>query len=127
MNESGADGIVLDENDDADRYMLRTLTTSEGLPLVKSRVKPVTPPIAVAARVSGSVVTEVLVSKTGEVEKMRPISGPPMLIPASIEAAKKWTFAPLLIGSRPVQYQMQVEFTFFAPIASMPGAIKMAP
>ena len=88
LNEGGTDGIVLDENDDTDTYMVRTVSGSEALPFIKSRSKPVFPPIAIVARVSGAVITRVLVSKSGDVQHVRVVSGPPMLQQASIDAAK---------------------------------------
>jgi TonB family protein len=127
LDESGTDGNILDENDDAESYMVRTLTDSEAASFVKSRSKPVVPPIGLAVRVSGTVVTQVLVGKAGDVQKVSSVNGPPMLQTASIDAAKKWTFMPMTIGTRTVQYQVSLVFTFYPWIASMPGAIKMAP
>ena len=130
LSDSGVDGNVLNENDDAGNYMVRTLSAGEAISFVKSRSKPVTPPIAVAARVSGIVITRVLVGKTGEVQHVWPVSGPPMLIPASLDAAKKWSFMPMTIGARTAQYQVQLVFTYYLPIDSMPtspGAVKLAP
>jgi TonB family protein len=127
LEEGGADGTVLDENDDAETYMLRNLSDKEATAFVKSRSKPVMPPIAAAARVSGTVIVRVLVDKAGQVQHVWPVSGHPMLIQASIDAAKTWNFVPMTIGTRTVQYQVQLVFTFYPAIGSMPGAIKMAP
>ncbi len=125
LNENGTDGTVLDENDDTDNYMVRMLSDSEATPLIKSRAKPVFPAIAIAARVSGPVVTKVLVSKSGEVQLARPVSGPPMLIPASIDAAKKWSFMPLTVGARPVPYEVQLVFTF--TVNQVANTVKVTP
>ena len=125
LNENGTDGTVLDENDDTDNYMVRMLSDSEATPLIKSRAKPVFPAIAIAARVSGPVVTKVLVSKSGEVQLARPVSGPPMLIPASIDAAKKWSFMPLTVGARPVPYEVQLVFTF--TVNQVASTVKVTP
>ncbi|MGA9672338.1 MAG: energy transducer TonB [Terracidiphilus sp.] len=127
LDESDTDGKVLDENDDAESYMVRTLTGSEATSFVKSRSKPVVPPIALAVHVSGTVAAELLVGKAGDVQKVSSVNGPPMLQAASIDAAKKWTFMPMTIGTRTVQYQVPLVFTFYPWIASMPGAIKTTP
>jgi TonB family protein len=127
LDESGTEGKVLDENDDADSYMVRTLTGSEATSFVKSRSKPVVPPIGLAVHVSGTVVIQALVGKAGDVQKVLSVNGNPMLQRASIDAAKKWTFMPMTIGTRTVQYQVPLVFTFYPWIASMPGAIKTAP
>ena len=123
LDESGADGVVLDVNEDADNYMVRVLSGSEAAPFIRSRIKPVFPPIARAARVSGSVITKVLVGRSGEVQLVRPVSGPAMLVPASIDAAKKWSFTPMTIGARTFQYEVQLVFTFDAQF----GMVKIAP
>jgi hypothetical protein len=118
LDENGMDGTFLDENDDTGNYMVRTVADSEALPLIKSRTKPVYPPIAIAARVSGPVVMKVLVDKSGEVQRVGAVSGPAMLVQASINAAKKWTFMPMTM-----QYVVELVFTF----TSRDGNIKMAP
>jgi len=127
LDGAGADGTILDENDDAGTYMVRTLSDSEAKPLIASRARPVTPPIAVAARVSGTVAMKVLVGTTGEIEHVAVVSGPAMLQQASLDAARKWTFKPMTINARPVRYEVALVFTFYPPIGSMPGAIKMTP
>ena len=127
MDESGADGTVLDENDDADKYLIRKLTDIEAIAFVQSRSKPVTPPISVALGATGTVVTRVLVGISGDIQKVSPVSGPQILVQASVDAAKKWTFKTMKIGARAVQYEVQVAFTFYPPIQTMPGAVKMKP
>lgn len=119
------DGTVLDENDDTDNYMVRMFSDSEATPFIKSRSKPVFPAIAAAAHVSGAVVTKVLVDKSGEVQLVRPVSGPPMLIQASIDAAHKWSFMPLTVGARSVPYEVQLVFTF--TVNQIGNTIKVAP
>lgn len=112
LNEDGTDGMFLDENDDAERYMLLTATKSEAKALVDTRKKPVFPPIAAAVGASGAVVVNVLVGKTGEPQKCGVVSGPPMVQGAAIEAAKSWKFKPMMVGTRAVPYAIQLTFTF---------------
>jgi outer membrane biosynthesis protein TonB len=86
------------------------------------------PPIALVLRASGIVAGRVLVGKAGDVQNVSFVNGPPLLQMASIDAAKKWAFMPMTIGTRTVQYQLPFVFTFYPQITgSMPGAIKMAP
>jgi TonB family protein len=129
LDATGADGAILGENDDAVTYMTRTLAANEAAAYIKSRSKPVVPPIAAAAHVSGPVVVRVVVGKTGEVQLTGIVSGPAMLQQASIDAARKWSFLPLTVGARTVPYELRLVFTFYPPIGSgtMPGAVKMAP
>lgn len=128
LDENGTDGTILDENDDTDNYMVRTVSDSEALPLIKSRAKPVYPPIALAARVTGPVVMTALVGKTGEVQRVGVVSGPPMLIQTSIDAVKKWTFVPMTAGTRALPYEVRLVFTFsLIPSDLREGIIRMAP
>jgi hypothetical protein len=53
---------------------------------------PIYPPLARQARISGEVKIEVRIGATGNVESALPLSGPPLLIPASLESAKKSLF-----------------------------------
>ena len=56
--------------------------------------KPVYPPIAVAARVSGNVVLLTTIAADGHVEGLSTFEGPPMLRQAAIDGVRKWTFKP---------------------------------
>jgi len=123
LDETSTDGTIVDENSDADTYMVRTLKGPEIVPFIKSRIIPAWAPIAKAAGVSGVVVVSVLVGKSGEVLRTPPVSGPPMLIPTCVDAAKKWSFVPMTVGARPVQYQVQLVFTF----NSLTGKVKAEP
>jgi TonB family protein len=64
------------------------------LQLVDHRVEPVYPPIAKAARVFGTVIFEVVISRTGKLDSMKVVSGPAMLQQAAVDAMKKWSFHP---------------------------------
>ena len=122
LNGDGSDGTFLDENDDAEQYLLRKATQSEAKALVDSRKKPIYPPIAVAAHVSGAVPMEVLVGKSGEVQKIAVMSGPAMVQQAAADAAKGWSFKPLMVGTRAVPFETQLVFTFRTtgpPVASV--------
>ena len=112
LNGDGTDGKFLDENDDTERYMRLRVTMSEAKALVDTRKKPIYPPIAVAARVSGPVIMEALVDKAGEVRNLRIVSGAPMLQQAAMDAARVWKFKPMMVGARAVPYALQFVFTF---------------
>lgn len=60
--------------------------------LVDQRVEPVYPPIAKAARISGTVVFDVVIGPTGKLESLKVVSGPAMLQQAATDAVRKWTF-----------------------------------
>lgn len=108
----GGDGIILEENEDAARYLLRKISGTQAANLVATRKQPSYSPIAGAAHVAGSVVVGVFVSKTGTVEKTFIISGPEMLRASATNAMKEWTFKPLIVGTQAVPYEMEVRFDF---------------
>jgi TonB family protein len=128
LNADGADGQFLDENDSAATYLKRIVSRSEAIALVNTRKNPVYPPIAVAARVQGDVFVNGSVGKLGDSQNIRVLSGNAMLQGAAMEAAKQWTFKPLMVGSRAVPYQVKLVFKFqligdFASFQSAKGDV----
>jgi hypothetical protein len=112
LNPDGADGSFLDENDDAEHYLLREVSGGEAAAQVDTRKRPIYSPIAILAHVGGVVVINVLVGKSGDVQNAYCLSGPSMLMGASVDAASHWTFKPLTVGTRAVPYTIRIEFTY---------------
>ena len=79
------------------------------------KVEPVCPG---DARVQGQVVLKALVSQSGKIENLQLLSGHPLLIPAAIEAAKQWTYKPLLVNDEPVEVETTIRLDFSCPSAS---------
>lgn len=126
MNPDGADGKFLDEDDDTERYMLLRVSPADSKALVVSRENPVYPPIAMAARVEGSVVMSAIVGKSGHVQDVIVVSAPAMLRQSGIKAAERWIFKPLTIGTRTVPYTLQPLFTFQSS-GSSDSSVEVAP
>lgn len=82
-------------------------------PPTKTRdVKPVYPPDAQQARISGVVIMEVLVTTAGEVADpcvLRSVAG---LDQAAMDAVTQWRFEPVLLNGRPVPVIMTVTVNF---------------
>ena len=76
------------------------------------RVEPDYPPGAIAAKVSGAVVVEVLIGTDGVVESARAVSGPPLLADAAVVAAKQWRWNPPLVSGSPVRMIGTLTFGF---------------
>ena len=76
------------------------------------RVQPAYPPLAKAARVSGTVVVEVVVNEAGDVISMRAISGHPLLRDEAAAAARQWEFTPTELSGKPVKVIGTLTFTF---------------
>jgi protein TonB len=73
---------------------------------------PVYPPIAKAARVSGTVVLQAVISKSGTIENLKVISGPAMLQGAAQDAVRSWRYRPYLLNGEPVEVETTVNVVF---------------
>ncbi|MDD5542340.1 MAG: energy transducer TonB [Acidobacteriia bacterium] len=76
------------------------------------RVNPVYPQLAKAARIQGSVVLEVTVSKQGTVQNVSVLSGHPILVQAAIDAVRQWIYRPVLLNGQPVEVVTTVTVNF---------------
>lgn len=76
------------------------------------RVEPSYPPMARAARVTGTVVVEVTIDEQGNVIAAKAISGPPLLKAAAVAAARGWKFTPTQLSGVPVKVKGTITFNF---------------
>ncbi|HXG91657.1 MAG TPA: energy transducer TonB [Blastocatellia bacterium] len=79
---------------------------------VIERREPPYPLLARTAGVQGSVMVEIIISPDGRVESARAVSGHPLLVPASLEAARRWRFEPTLLNGTPVRVAGVITFVF---------------
>lgn len=77
-----------------------------------SKPTPVYPAKAKAAKVSGTVVVQVVVDEAGNVEKAQAVSGHPLLLEAAVEAAKNAKFAPVLLQGQPAKVNGVLIYNF---------------
>ena len=75
-------------------------------------VKPVYPPNAQAARISGIVILEVLIGSDGAVEEAQVLRSIPLLDQAAVDAVMQWRFAPTLLNGQTVPVIMTVTVNF---------------
>ncbi len=75
-------------------------------------VAPAYPPLARSARIQGQVVLDVIIGKDGGVQSIKAESGHPMLVPAAIDAVKKWRYKPYKLDGKPVEVDTQVMVNF---------------
>jgi TonB family protein len=80
--------------------------------LIVKKVQPDYPLIAEASRVMGTVVLQATISKTGRVENLRVISGPPMLQQAALDAVKQWVYKPYMVNGEPVVVMTIIDVNF---------------
>jgi TonB family protein len=79
---------------------------------VLEQTKPAYTAEAMAARVEGTVVLEVLIDERGHVPDARIVRSIPLLDRSALEAVKQWRFAPTTINGEPVPVMAQVEMSF---------------
>jgi protein TonB len=75
-------------------------------------VKPVYPPIAQSARVSGMVIIEATIGADGRVKDAKVLRSIPLLDQAALDAVKQWVFTPTLLNNVPVPVIMTVTVNF---------------
>jgi protein TonB len=80
--------------------------------LLIQKTTPVYPPIAKAARVSGTVVLQATISKTGTIENLKVVSGPAMLQQSALDAVRQWRYRPYLLNNEPVEVDTTVNVVF---------------
>ena len=62
--------------------------------------------------IQGTVLLQVIISKTGDVTTIELISGEPLLAAAAIDAVKQWKYKPYLLQGNPVEIDTQVQLNF---------------
>jgi TonB family protein len=86
-----------------------------------SKVVPVYPESAKAAHVQGVVVLHALISKTGDVEDLKVISGPPMLTGSAIDAVRQWKYDPYMFGGETMEVETTISVNFSLADAATPA------
>jgi protein TonB len=81
-------------------------------PALVHRVEPVYPPIAVAGKVTGTVILEATVDETGVVTDVKPLRSIPLLDKAAITAVRQWRYQPLVLNGENVPFILVVTLTF---------------
>jgi periplasmic protein TonB len=70
------------------------------------------PAIAKAVHIQGIVVLQATISKSGSIENLRVISGPPMLQQAAMDAVRSWRYKPYLLNGEPVEVETTINVVF---------------
>ena len=76
------------------------------------QVQPVYPPVAKAARITGTVVLHAIIGRDGTVQQLQFVSGPPLLMTAAMDAVKQWVFKPTLLNGNAVEVDTQISVVF---------------
>jgi TonB family protein len=80
--------------------------------LLLKKVDPVYPQVARQDQIQGTVILQVNISKSGDVENIQQISGQSLLAAAAIDAVKQWKYAPYKLNGSPVAVQTKVSINF---------------
>jgi periplasmic protein TonB len=83
---------------------------SQGLLIVP--IRPVYPAIAKAAHVEGTVIIEAVISRTGTIESLHVVSGPPMLQRAAIDAIQAARYQPYLLNGAATAVETTITVNF---------------
>lgn len=73
---------------------------------------PLYPPIARAARQSGTVTVQITVDESGKVISAHAVSGPPLLLQAAQQAAYQARFTPTMLSGQPVKVTGTITYNF---------------
>lgn len=79
------------------------------------RVEPAYPLEAQQQRIEGAVKIHQAIGADGSVQSMKLLSGPPLLVPAAMDAAKYWRYLPALLNGQPVETEQEIEIDFRLP------------
>lgn len=75
-------------------------------------IRPSYPAIAKAAGVSGTVIVEAIIAKSGSIESLHVVSGPEMLRAAAIDAIRSARYQPFRLNGEPTEVQTTITVNF---------------
>lgn len=75
-------------------------------------VKPIYPPMAQAARVSGTVTIEATIGADGKVVDAKVVRSIPLLDQAALDAVRQWEYLPTMLNGSPVPIRITVTVNF---------------
>jgi len=80
-----------------------------------NQAPPVYPPLALEARIQGTVRLQVIIAKDGTVAHLEVVSGHPLLVPAALEAVRQWRYQTTLLNGDPIEVVTTVSVNFTLP------------
>jgi TonB family protein len=76
------------------------------------KVQPVYPEAARRAGIAGLVVLDAVIAPDGSVKRLRPVSGPDLLVQSATEAVQSWKFEPYLSSGKAVEVETTIAVEF---------------
>jgi TonB family protein len=75
-------------------------------------VNPIPQSDSLHQHVRGTVVVHAVIDRDGNVAQLEPISGPPELVNAAVEAARQWRYKPTILNGDPVEVDTTITIAF---------------
>ena len=79
---------------------------------IVTKVEPVYPEAARKAGMQGLVVLDAVIAPDGNVKRLRPVSGPDLLVQSATEAVQSWKFEPYLSSGKAVEVETTIAVEF---------------
>ncbi len=76
------------------------------------RVMPVYPPLAITARVQGTVHLVGVIAKDGTMRDLQVVDGHPLLVRAALDAVRQWVYKPTMLSGEAVEVVAPISVTF---------------
>jgi TonB family protein len=78
-------------------------------------VEPVYPPEAVRQKIEGTVKLHAVIGTDGVIESLAQVSGPQILVNASMTAVRNWKYSPTRMNGQAIETQEDISFVFRLP------------
>jgi TonB family protein len=79
------------------------------------KVDPVYPPLALQARIQGTVRFTAIISREGRVQNLQLVSGHPLLVESARNVVGQWEYRPTLLNGSAVEVVTQIDVNFTLP------------
>ena len=114
---AGAPPDLVGAQPNAPKPVLQTLSVSQGVSqgLLLKKVQPSYPKNALVLRIEGAVQLLATVSKSGDITRVKILSGDSQLTRAASDAVKQWKYKPYLLNGEPVEIQTEISINFKLP------------
>jgi protein TonB len=74
--------------------------------------QPIYPQIAKSAHIQGTVVLQATISKSGAIENLQVLSGPPLLRQAAIDGVRNWLYKPTILDGEAAEVITEINVNF---------------
>lgn len=83
--------------------------------ILTRKVDPVYPPLALQARIQGTVRFSAIIGREGRILNLQLVSGHPLLVESAREAARQYEYSATLLNGSPVEVVTNIDVTFTLP------------